>query len=339
MLISGPCSAESETQLRSTANYLQAANSVDVLRAGVWKPRTRPGAFEGHGEKALQWLRAIKHDMGMRIAVEVAQPEHIALALKYEVDMLWIGARTTVNPFSVQALADALKGVDIPVLVKNPTHPEIALWIGALERFYDAGIRQLMAVHRGFHTYEASPYRNAPFWEIPIELRRRLPKLPIVVDPSHIAGKRVLLQEVAQQAMDLGMNGLMVESHHAPECALTDAQQQITPQALAQMIAQLSIPDTAPPMHKSDMLSKMRAKIDTIDSELIKLLAKRLDIAKEIGNYKKEAHIPIYQVERWRHIIADRLKKGEEQGVDERFLLKLLQLIHKASINRQRDIE
>ncbi len=338
MLISGPCSAESETQLRATAKALVATGKIDVLRAGVWKPRTRPHAFEGHGEKALQWLFDIKQDMQIPIAVEVAQPEHIELALKYGIDMLWIGARTTVNPFSVQALADVLQGVQSTVLVKNPTHPEIGLWIGALERFYAAGIRQLMAVHRGFHSYHPSAYRNIPLWEIPIELKRRFPKLPILVDPSHICGKRDTIAAVAQQAMNLGMDGLMIESHYQPHTALTDAQQQLTPEALNQMIDTLKIRRHHHTNLETDYLSQMRLQIDKLDSDLIRLLAERLEIVEDIGKYKLANNIPVYQVERWRHVIKNRLQEGKNHGIEEEFLLKLLQLIHKASIQRQTNL-
>ncbi len=335
MLISGPCSAESETQLRATTKALVATDKVDVLRAGVWKPRTRPHAFEGHGEKALQWLYNIKKDMQIPIAVEVAQPEHIDLALKYDIDILWIGARTTVNPFSVQALADALQGVKTTVLVKNPTHPEIGLWIGALERFYAAGIKRLMAVHRGFHSYHPSTYRNMPLWEIPIELKRRFPKLPLLVDPSHICGKRDTIATVSQQAMDLGMDGLMIESHYQPHNALTDAQQQLTPEDLNSLITSLKIRRQYINNLDTDYLSQMRLQIDKLDNELIRLLAQRLEIVEDIGRYKQANNIPVYQVERWRHVINNRLQEGKNQGVEEGFLLKLLQLIHKASIQRQ----
>ncbi len=337
MLISGPCSAESEEQLRATAQALVATGKLDVLRAGVWKPRTRPHAFEGHGEKALQWLSAIKKEMQIPIAVEVAQPKHIELALQYGIDMLWIGARTTVNPFSIQALADALEGTQATVLVKNPTHPEIGLWIGALERFYAAGIRQLMAVHRGFHSYRPSAYRNIPLWEIPIELKRRFPKLPILVDPSHICGRRDTIAAVAQQAMDLGMDGLMIESHYQPHTALTDAKQQLTPKDLDTLISSLKIRRHQLDLD-TDYLAQTRLQIDKLDNELIQLLAQRLKIVEDIGRYKQTHNIPIYQVNRWRHIIKNRLQEGKNQGVEEEFLLKLLQLIHKASIQRQTNL-
>lgn len=337
MLISGPCSAESEEQLRATAQALVATGKLDVLRAGVWKPRTRPHAFEGHGEKALQWLSAIKKEMQIPVAVEVAQPKHIELALQYGIDMLWIGARTTVNPFSIQALADALEGTQATVLVKNPTHPEIGLWIGALERFYAAGIRQLMAVHRGFHSYRPSAYRNMPLWEIPIELKRRFPKLPILVDPSHICGRRDTIAAVAQQAMDLGMDGLMIESHYQPHTALTDAKQQLTPKDLDTLISSLKIRRHQLDLD-TDYLAQTRLQIDKLDNELIQLLAQRLKIVEDIGRYKQTHNIPVYQVDRWRHIIKNRLQEGKNQGVEEEFLLKLLQLIHKASIQRQTNL-
>lgn len=337
MLISGPCSAESELQLRSTAKALMATAKLDMLRAGVWKPRTRPGTFEGHGEKALQWLSKIKQDYNIPLAVEVAQPEHVELALRYGVDMLWIGARTTVNPFYVQAIAEAVKGTDIAILVKNPTHPETALWVGALERFYAAGIRRLMAVHRGFHSYQLSKYRNLPLWEIPIELKRLLPQLPILVDPSHIAGKRSLLAELSQQAMDLGMNGLMIESHIAPDKALTDAKQQLLPQDVNTLVENLKI-RSGKYIKEAEPLKEWRLQIDQLDSNMIQLLAKRLEIVDKIGDYKLANNIPFYQVERWRHIIAERIAEGKQYGIDEAFLLKLLQLIHKASIRRQAEI-
>jgi len=338
LIISGPCSAETEEQVMKTARAIEALGQVQVFRAGVWKPRTRPNSFEGKGEEALLWLKKVKQETKLKTAVEVANPKHVEMALKHEVDILWLGARTVVNPFSVQEISDSLKGVDIPVMVKNPLNPDISLWIGALERINQAGINKLIAIHRGFDFFKKSIYRNAPMWEIPIELKRRIPKLPIIVDPSHISGKRELLFDVAQKALDLDMNGLMIESHICPEEAYTDASQQITPTKLGAMLESLVVRSQKGTYDFQHKLEELRSEIDKLDAELIEILAQRFHIIDEIGEYKHHNNIAIYQVKRWSNILMNRLENGEELGIGKDFLLKVLQLVHKESIQRQSQI-
>jgi chorismate mutase len=338
LIIAGPCSAENEEQVLRTAHQLAKNPKVKAYRAGVWKPRTRPGAFEGMGEKALPWLQKVKKETGLRTAVEVAKPEHVSLALKYDVDILWLGARSVVSPFVVQEIAEALKGSDVTVMVKNPVIPDLKLWLGAIERIYSAGIQQIMEIHRGFHYFEKSPFRNAPMWEIPIELKRLLPQLPIVTDPSHIAGRRDLLQEVAQKAFDLEMDGLMIESHEDPDCALTDAAQQIKPDALEQMLNALILRQKSGTPDFEMQLERLRTEIDKLDGELLQILAKRMEISDEIGEYKREHNITILQMKRWAGIIRDRLSIGTHLGLKESFLMDILKLIHRESILRQTDI-
>jgi len=338
LIIGGPCSAESREQLLSTGRAIAKTNNVDVIRAGIWKPRTRPDAFEGVGEKGLEWLLELKKETGLKTTVEVATPEHIESALKYEVDILWIGARTTVNPFSVQTLADTLKGVDIPVMVKNPLHPDLKLWIGALERINNAGITKLAAIHRGFYTYDNKPFRNLPMWEIPIELKRMIPSLPIICDPSHISGKRDLLANVSQRAMDLSMDGLMIESHINPEIALTDAEQQITPEVLAVLIDELVIRKEFGSQEFENILEKLRFEMDNIDHELLSLLNKRNDKTKLIGEYKKENDITVLQIGRLRRMMEERLTFANSLDLDKTYISKLLQLMHKESIRIQTNI-
>lgn len=335
LYISGPCSAETEEQVLATAKEIDALGKVEIFRAGVWKPRTRPNSFEGMGEEALKWLQTVKAETSLKTATEVAHPKHVELALKYGVDVLWLGARTVVNPFSVQEIADALKGVDIPVMVKNPLNPDVSLWIGALERINQAGIKNLMAIHRGFDFLKRSPYRNAPMWEVPIELKRRIPELPIIVDPSHIAGKRDLLFDVAQRALDLDMNGLMIESHVNPEEAYTDAAQQLTPQNLGSMLDSLVVRRQKGNYDFQHKLEEYRSEIDKLDGVLIETLAQRFKIIDEVGDYKVNNNIAIFQVKRWSNILLDRLENGENQGISKEFLLKVLQLVHKESIIRQ----
>jgi len=335
LIISGPCSAETREQTLQTARELDAVSRVTVFRAGVWKPRTRPNSFEGKGEEALQWLQQVKEETRLKTAVEVAKPEHVELALKYGVDILWVGARTVVNPFSVQELADALRGVDIPVMVKNPMNPDLSLWIGALERINQAGINKLIAIHRGFDYFKKSPYRNTPMWELPIELKRKIPQLPIIVDPSHIAGKRELLFDVAQKALDLDMNGLMIESHYNPHQALTDAAQQITPKRLEEILDNLQVRRQKGNYDFQHKLEEYRSEIDKLDAELIEILAQRFKIVDEIGEYKLNNNIAIFQLKRWSNILKDRLENGHSQGINRRFLKKILQLVHKESILRQ----
>lgn len=338
LIISGPCSAESETQVLQTAQEIEAGGKVDIFRAGVWKPRTRPGDFEGKGEEALSWLQKVKKQTNLKIAIEVADPKHVELAIKYGIDILWIGARTVVNPFSVQAIADSLIGIDIPVLVKNPIHPDLKLWVGAIERVNAAGITKIAAIHRGFHYFVKSQYRNAPMWEIPIELKRIAPKLPIIVDPSHICGKTEFLQEISQKAMDLAMDGLMIESHIDPENARTDSEQQITPKQLVDLIDSLVVRNKKGNTDFQYHLEELRTEIDKLDGELLQILAKRMEIIDEIGDYKCENDITILQMKRWANIINDRLSIGENMNLDRKFLRKILNLIHRESILRQEKI-
>lgn len=335
LIISGPCSAESEEQVLQTARELAKIDAVKLFRAGVWKPRTRPNMFEGHGEKALKWMQEVKKETGLKTTVEVANPKHVELALKYNIDVLWIGARTVVNPFSVQEIADALKSVDIPVMVKNPLNPDLTLWIGALERLNEAGITKLAAIHRGFDFFKKSAFRNAPMWEIPIELKRLFPTLPIITDPSHIAGKRSLLAEIAQKAFDLEMDGLMIETHFNPDKALTDAKQQITPQALQELLNNIIIRERKGDFAFESKLEEYRSEIDKLDAEMINILARRLDIIDLIGQYKKENNITILQLKRWSNILQERLENGKNLGMDTEFLTKVLELVHKESIARQ----
>lgn len=335
LIISGPCSAESEEQILKTARELAKINTVKLFRAGIWKPRTRPNMFEGHGEKALKWLQLVKQETALKTAVEVANPKHVELALKYEVDVLWLGARTVVNPFSVQEIANALKGVDIPVMVKNPLNPDLSLWVGALERINNAGIHNLAAIHRGFDFFKKSAFRNAPMWEIPIELKRLYPSLPIITDPSHITGKRSLLAEISQKAFDLEMDGLMIETHCDPDNAITDAKQQITPSALRDLLNNLIIRERKGDFAFETKLEEYRSEIDRLDAEMIDILARRLEVIDSIGRYKKENNITILQLKRWSNILQERLENGKNLGMDPEFLIKILELVHKESIVRQ----
>ena len=336
IIIAGPCSVESEDQILATAQALARIPEVKMLRGGIWKPRTRPNAFEGRGEQGLVWLRKAKHETGLPIITEVATPEHVELALKYEVDALWVGARTVVNPFSVQQLADALKGVDIPVFIKNPVSPDLKLWIGAFERFQKAGLSQLAAIHRGFSYYKESPYRNAPMWEIPIELTRQL-NVPLVTDVSHICGNRELLQSTAQKALDLATDGLMIECHINPDAALTDAKQQITPEALRTLLASLNFRSKQSCSVERD-LAGLRGEIDDIDGELLQLLARRMEVSAQIGEYKKKNNVTVVQMDRWKKILADHVAEGADMGLSPTLINKVFEAIHQASIERQSDI-
>lgn len=335
LVIAGPCSAESEFQMMETARRIAEIEQVKVFRAGLWKPRTRPGEFSGIGEKGLPWLANIKKETGLMTAVEVADASHVDLALKNGVDILWLGARTVANPFSVQAIADALRGVDIPVMVKNPISPDLKLWLGAIERIHAMGIHKLIAIHRGFHYFEKSIYRNAPMWEIPIELKRLVPELPIIVDPSHICGRRNLLESIAQKALDLEMDGLMIESHFDPDKALTDAAQQITPGDLKILIDNLVIRERRGNIDFENKLEELRTEIDKLDGEMLQILAKRMEIIDEIGEYKNKNDITILQMKRWAGIMEDRLAIGTHLGLEESFLKNLLSLLHEESIRRQ----
>ena len=338
LVISGPCSAESEEQVLETARELAKIESVKLFRAGVWKPRTRPNMFEGHGEEALKRLQTAKQETGLKTTVEVGNPQHVELSLKYGIDVLWIGARTVVNPFSIQEIAESLKGVDIPVMVKNPLNPDLSLWIGALERLNHSGITKLAAIHRGFDFFKKSTFRNAPMWEIPIELKRLFPQLPVFTDPSHIAGKRSLLAEIAQKALDLEMDGIMIESHWQPEKALTDAKQQITPSVLNDLIKNLILRERSGDFNFETKLEEYRSEIDRLDAEMIEILARRLNIVDAIGQYKKENNITILQLKRWSNIIQERLENGKNLGVNSDFLIKILELVHRESIARQAKI-
>lgn len=333
IILAGPCSVETEAQILATAKALAQIPEVKLLRGGIWKPRTRPDAFEGRGEEGLVWLREAKRETGLPIATEVATTEHIELALKYEVDALWIGARTVVNPFSVQQLADALQGVDIPVLIKNPISPDLNLWVGAFERFRKAGVTQLMAVHRGFSYYKETPYRNFPMWEIPIELTRRL-GVPLITDVSHICGNRELLQATAQKALDLATDGLMIECHINPDEALTDAKQQITPERLKQLLASLTFRSKNSNNVEHDLAS-LRGEIDDIDSELLQLLARRMEVSAQIGEYKKNHNVTVVQIDRWKKILDDHIATGQDLGLSPQLINKVFEAIHQASIERQ----
>jgi chorismate mutase len=337
-VISGPCSAETEDQLLATAIELSKISNVKIFRAGIWKPRTRPGLFEGVGEEGLLWMKKVKPLTGMLTAVEVANPAHLELALKHQVDVLWIGARTVVNPFSLQELANALRGSDVPVMIKNPVNPDINLWIGAIERIYEAGIRRIAAIHRGFYFFEKSIYRNAPMWEIPIELKRLYPHLPVICDPSHICGKTAMLKDISQKALDLEMNGLMIEAHIRPEDALTDREQQVTPAGLNKILSALVIRRRVGNSAFETKLEELRTEIDKIDAELINILSRRMEVVDEIGEYKSINNITILQLKRWRNIVEDRLKTGLDSGLNKDFLLRLLEIVHIESIQRQTEI-
>lgn len=331
-IIAGPCSAETEEQTLATARQL-AKQGIKVFRAGLWKPRTRPGSFEGCGEAGLEWLQTVKKETGMTTATEVATPHHAELALKAGVDILWLGARTTVNPFAVQEIADALRGTDVAVLVKNPANPDLDLWIGAMQRIHNAGIRRLGAVHRGFSAYGAKFYRNPPQWAIPIELHRLLPHLQLIADPSHIGGKRDLISPLAQQAIDLGFNGLIIESHCSPDSALSDASQQITPQQLGEIIGRITI--RGGQKNVGSQLDALRHQIDTLDSELLDLLARRMNVAVEIGRLKKEHNMPVLQPERYESLMKARVDEAATLGLDREFTSAILSAIHAESVNRQ----
>ena len=333
-VIAGPCSAETEEQVMTTALEL-ASKGCHNFRAGVWKPRTKPGGFEGNGEKALPWMKRVKDETGMLITTEVATPEHVELALKYGMDVLWIGARTTANPLAMQALADALKGVDIPVFVKNPVNPDIELWIGALERLNMAGIKRLGAIHRGFSSFDKKIYRNLPMWQIPIELRRRIPNMPIICDPSHIGGRRDLIAPLCQQAMDLGFDGLIVESHCDPDKAWSDAAQQITPDVLDYILSLLVIRDENT---TTEGITQLRKQIDELDNDLMQLLAKRMRVCREIGQYKKEHNMTVLQAQRYNEILDKRGAQGALCGMDSDFVKTIFEAIHEESVRQQMEI-
>ena len=330
-VIAGPCSAETEEQVMTTARNL-AAKGCHMFRAGVWKPRTKPGGFEGNGEKALPWMKRVKEETGMLISTEVATPEHVELAMKYDMDILWVGARTSANPFAMQALADAMRGLKIPVLVKNPVNPDIELWLGALERINQAGIKQLGVIHRGFSSYDKKIYRNLPMWQIPIELHRRVPELPIICDPSHIGGRRDLIAPLCQQAMDLGFDGLIVESHCNPDEAWSDAKQQVTPDILDYILSLLIVRSES---STTEGIRMLRAQIDEIDNTLMDLLAKRFRVCREIGTFKKEHNMTVLQTGRYNEILEKRGAQASLCGMDAEFAAQVFELIHEESVRQQ----
>lgn len=333
-VIAGPCSAETEEQVLATARQL-AAKGCHNFRAGVWKPRTKPGGFEGQGEKALPWLKEVKDETGMLVATEVAKPEHVELCLKYGIDILWIGARTSANPFAMQDLADSLRGVDIPVFVKNPVNPDLELWIGAMERINQAGVKRMAAIHRGFSSADKKIYRNLPMWQIPIELHRRIPDLPIICDPSHIGGRRELIASLCQQAMDLGFDGLIVESHCNPDEAWSDARQQVTPDVLDLILSLLVVRDEHT---TTEGLRQLRSQIDEIDDQMMNLLAKRMRVCREIGQYKKEHNLTVLQASRYSEILDKRGSQGSLIGLSPESVARIFEEIHQESVRQQLEI-
>lgn len=339
VVISGPCSAETEDQVLETAVRLAATGKVDLLRAGIWKPRTQPGNFEGVGAVGLPWLKKAKELTGLPFAVEVANAGHVEDALKFQTDVLWIGARTTTNPFSVQEIADALRGVDIPVLIKNPINPDLQLWIGAIQRIREAGIKEIAVIHRGFSSFGNTEFRNAPMWHIPIKLKSLMPDLPILCDPSHICGKRETLQEVSQIAADLDYNGLMLETHINPDKAWSDSEQQITPERLKEILSSIVWRhETLPETEYLRKLNEFREQINIIDDEILVLLANRMKISENIGAYKKEKEITILQTERWREMVGKAVEKGAKHGLSPDFIERLLEAVHIESIAHQNKV-
>lgn len=338
LVIAGPCSAESEAQVMETARRLHGVR-VDFFRAGIWKARTRPATFEGMGESALPWLVQAGREHGLRTATEVATPAHVEAALHHGVDLLWIGARTTVNPFSVQELADALRGVQVPVLVKNPTSPDLGLWTGALERINRAGVRALGVIHRGFGVASSPRFRNPPMWELAIEFRRRHPGIPVVTDPSHITGRREMIQDIAQQALDLGLDGLMVETHPNPDQAWSDAAQQVTPERLGEILHHLKVRrETSPDAAFLASLEALRERIDRIDHDLLDALALRMRVVEEIADYKRENNVATLQVSRWSALLEDRVARAESLGLSAEYARALYEIIHRESVRRQSEV-
>ncbi|MDR0977187.1 MAG: bifunctional 3-deoxy-7-phosphoheptulonate synthase/chorismate mutase type II [Prevotellaceae bacterium] len=334
VVIAGPCSAETEEQVMNTAKQL-ADKGIKYFRAGIWKPRTKPGGFEGVGVEGLTWLKRVKQETGMQVSTEVATAKHVYECLKAGVDILWIGARTTANPFAMQEIADALQGVDIPILVKNPVSPDLDLWIGAMERIYNAGLHRIAAIHRGFSSFDKKLYRNLPQWHIPIELRRRIPDLPIICDPSHIGGKRELIASLSQQAMDLGFDGLIIESHCDPDCAWSDASQQVTPDVLDYILNLLVIRSET---QSTEPLSQLRKQIDECDNNLMQELAKRMRISREIGTFKKEHDMTVLQTGRYNEILDKRGERGEQLGMDAEFIKRVWEAIHEESVRQQLEL-
>jgi chorismate mutase len=338
LVIAGPCSAETEEQVMKIAHELKNSD-VSIFRAGIWKPRTRPGGFEGVGAIGLKWLQKAKAETGLLMATEVANATHVKLALEHDIDVLWIGARTTVNPFAVQEIADALQNTDKIVLVKNPVNPDLALWLGGVERLYNAGIKKLGVIHRGFSTYEKTKYRNIPEWQIPIELQNKFPDLVLICDPSHITGRRDMIQEVSQQALDLNYNGLMIETHTDPDNAWSDAAQQVTPSVLKKIFEDLKVKETHVEAddYNTEMI-KLRANIDIADSKLLEILGYRMKVAEQIGALKKENNVAVLQNKRWNEILGKMILDGEEKGLSEEFILRIFKAIHQESITHQEKI-
>ncbi len=338
LVIAGPCSAETEQQVLKIAHELKDTD-VNYYRAGIWKPRTRPGNFEGVGAIGLKWLQKVKEETGLKTATEVANKTHVDLALEHDVDLLWIGARSTVSPFIVQEIADALEGTDKIVLIKNPVNPDLSLWLGAVERLYSANIKKLGVIHRGFSTYEKTKYRNIPEWQLAIELQSSFPDLPLINDPSHITGKRDMIFDVSQTALDLNFDGLMIETHYDPDNAWSDAAQQVTPSKLVQIMKDLRIrKETDQEAEYNNKLSNLRAQIDVIDNQLIETLGKRMKVSDEIGTLKKNKNVAVLQTNRWNAILGNMILEGEQRGLSEEFVLRMFKAIHQESINHQEKI-
>jgi chorismate mutase len=338
LVIAGPCSAETEQQVLDIAHQLKDTDAT-VFRAGIWKPRTRPGNFEGVGALGLKWMQKAKEETGMLITTEVANANHVDLALEHDVDILWIGARTTVSPFIVQEIAEALKGTDKPVLIKNPVNPDLSLWLGAVERFYTSGVNNLGVIHRGFSTYEKTRYRNNPEWQLPIDLQNRFPDLPLILDPSHIAGKRDIIFDLCQTGLDLNFDGLMVETHNNPDKAWSDAAQQITPANLVQIMEDLKIrKETSAEVDYSNKINTLRTQIDVIDHQLVEVLGKRMKVSDAIGELKKANNVAVLQTKRWNEILGKMILEGEQNNLSEEFVLRMFKAIHQESINHQEKI-
>ncbi len=338
LVIAGPCSAESEEQLMETCRGVKE-QGINVMRAGVWKPRTRPGTFEGIGEEALTWIENVKAELGVKFAIEVAMPQHVELALKHNIDILWIGARSTVNPFTVQEIADSLKGVDVPVMIKNPINPDLALWIGAIERIANAGITKLGAIHRGFSSHQKTKYRNIPMWQYPIDLKSKFPNMPIIGDPSHIGGSRDMIFDISQKSLDLNYDGLMIETHRDPDNALSDAKQQVTPERLGEILTNLKIrTSTSDDALFINHLEELRDKIDNIDREIVESIAARMRVVEKIGEYKKENNVTIFQLKRWNNVASTRADWAKSFDLSEDFLEDLYKSIHSESIKIQTEI-
>lgn len=334
LIIAGPCSAETEEQVFNTAKQL-SEKGIKIFRAGIWKPRTKPGGFEGIGEQGLSWMQRVKKELGMLVATEVANTKHVEAALNAGIDILWIGARTSANPFAMQEIADALKGADVPVLIKNPVNPDLELWIGAIERINGAGIKRIAAIHRGFSTYDKKLYRNLPMWHIPIELHRRIPNLPVICDPSHIGGRRELIAPLCQQAMDLGFDGLIIESHCSPDNAWSDAKQQVTPDVLDFIIDRLIIRNI---ISSTESIEALRSQIDECDNSLLDILAKRMRISREIATYKREHNMTVVQATRYNEILDKRGAQGVLCGMSDEFVRTIFERIHEESVRQQLEV-